>query len=163
MKKLILASTSPRRKEILAKTGLKFGIITSNYIEDMSGEMPPSKLAEFLSFKKAEAVAKKCPKSVIIGADTFIVLGNKLLGKPHTLKEAFKMLRKINGKTLEVITGFTIIDSDSNKKISRSVSTKVFIKKLSKKEISNYVKTKEPLAGSIFGQPNRLMRKKRIS
>jgi septum formation protein len=145
MKKLILASTSLGRKEILAKTGLRFGIIKSNYKEDMSRKVTPSRLAEFLSFKKAEAVVKNCPKSVIIGADTFIVLGNKLLGKPHTPKEAFKMLRKINGKTLEVITGFTIIDADSNKKISRSVSTKVFIKKLSKTEISNYVKTKEPL------------------
>jgi len=145
MKKLILASTSPWRKEILAKTGLRFGVIASNYKEDMNKKMSPSKLAEFLSFKKAETVVKKCPKSVIIGADTFIVLGNKLLGKPHTPKEAFKMLRKISEKMLKVITGFTIIDTDSNKRISRSVSTKVFIKKLSKTEISNYVKTKEPL------------------
>jgi len=107
MSKLILASVSPRRKEILAKTGLRFGIIASNYKEDMNKKMPPFKLAEFISYKKAEAVARKCPHSVIIGADTFVVLGNKLLGKPHTPKEAVKMLRKINGKTLKVITGFT--------------------------------------------------------
>jgi len=145
MRKLILASTSPRRKEILTKTGLKFSVVASNYQEDMDKKIPPLKLAEFLSYQKARLVIKNHPNSVIIGADTFVVHGNKLLGKPHTPKEALKMLKKISSQTLKVITGFTIIDTDSNKKISRSVSTKVIIKKLSKAEIVNYVKTREPL------------------
>ncbi len=145
MKKLILASASPRRKELLQQLGLKFDVAPSDYAEDMTKKLPPRKLAAFLSRGKAEAVAKNYQNAVVIAADTFVVLKNELLGKPRTPKEAQAMLRKISGKTLAVITGFTIVDTDTRKKVSRSVEAKIRIKKLAPDEIAAYVKTGEPL------------------
>jgi len=145
MKTIILASTSPRRKEILSKSGLKFRTVASDYEEDMNSKLKPLELAKHLSKGKAQAVVRQFRNHIIIGADTFIALGNDLLGKPHTNPQAKKMLMQISGKSLSVITGFTIIDTGSGKTISKAIETKVFIKKLTDKEINNYVKSKEPL------------------
>lgn len=145
MKSIILASTSPRRNELFKKLGLKFETKGSRYKENVNKKLTPSELVIFLSFQKALNVAKKYKNAVIIGADTVVVLKKKLLGKPKNALEAKKMLKQISGKTIFVITGYTIIDSKSKKKLSRSIKTRVFIKKLSSKEINNYVETKEPL------------------
>jgi septum formation protein len=145
MKKIILASASPRRKEILGITGLKFAVCKSDYEEDLGLKLNPRELARYLSRKKAETVADKYKDTIIIAADTFIVFKNKLLGKPHDDTEAEKMLNMLNGKAHSVITGFTIIDTGSTKKISRSVETKVYFKRLSSEEIRAYVGSKEPL------------------
>lgn len=145
MKKIILASASPRRKEILGITGLKFDVCTSDYEEDLSLKLNPRELARFLSRKKAGAVAHRHKNAIIIAADTFIVFKNRLLGKPHTDKEAEKMLRMLNGKAHSVITGFTVLDTGSGKKLSRSVETKVYFKSLSSEKINAYVRSKEPL------------------
>lgn len=145
MKSIILASTSTQRKELMEKLGLEFQVVSSNYEEDMNSKLKPLELAKTLSAGKVEAVVSRYPNHVIIGADTFIALGNELLGKPHTEEKATQMLKRISGKPISVITGFTIIDTSENKKISRAVETKVHIKELSDEEIANYVKTKEPL------------------
>lgn len=145
MRKIILASASPRRAEILRMTGLKFDTAVSDYKEDLNLPLNPRALARFLSRKKSEAVAHKYRNAIIITADTFIVLNKKLLGKPHTCKEAEKMLRMLNGKAHSVITGFTIMDTGSGKVLSRSMETKVYFKKLDAVEIKAYVKTGEPL------------------
>ena len=145
MKKIILASASPRRKEILGTTGLKFDICVSDYEEDLGMQKAPRPLARFLSRKKAEAVAHNYKNAIIIAADTFIVFKDKLLGKPHTAQEAIRMLTMLNGKAHSVITGFTVLDTGSNKLVSRSIETKVYFKKLTQKEIKAYVNTKEPL------------------
>jgi len=145
MKKIILASASPRRKEILEITGLKFSVCVSDYEEDLSLKLPPRDLARFLSRKKAETIAHKYKNAIIIAADTVIVFKNRILGKPHRDKEAGKMLRLLNGRSHSVITGFTILDTGSGKKLSRSVETKVYFKRLSMEEIRAYVRSKEPL------------------
>ena len=145
MKPIILASTSTRRQELLQKIGLKFQAVASDYEEDMSLKLKPKALAKKLSLGKAVAVAAKHPNHLIIAADTFIALKDRLLGKSHTAPQAIKMLKHISGKTISVITGFTIIDTASGKKISQAIETKVLIKKLSPAEINGYVKTKEPL------------------
>jgi septum formation protein len=145
MKKLILASASPRRKEILEITGLDFSVCASDYEEDLDLSLKPHKLARFLSLKKAEAVAHKYKDAIIIAADTFIYFKNRLLGKPHTEKEAKKMLGILNGKVHSVITGFTIMDSGSGQIVSKSEVTKVYFKKLTDEEISAYVRSGEPL------------------
>ena len=150
MKKIILASASPRRKEILEITGLKFSVCVSDYEEDLSLKLPPRDLARFLSRKKAETIAHKYKNAIIIAADTVIVFKNRILGKPHRDKEAGKMLRLLNGRSHSVITGFTILDTGSGKKLSRSVETKVYFRELSLSEIQAYVRSGEPLdkAGS---------------
>jgi septum formation protein len=145
MKTIILASASPRRKELLEKIGLKFKVEPSNYEEAISSKLKPHEFAKWLSFKKAKAVASHHQNALVIAADTVAVLKGKILGKPHTETEAKKMLATISGKSHSVITGFTIIDTENNKALSRSVETKVHMKKLTPDEIDVYVKSKEPL------------------
>lgn len=145
MRNIILASASPRRKDILAITGLNFKVCESNYQEDLKLPMRPRELARFLSRKKAEDVARKYNNSIIIAADTFIVFRDILLGKPRNERDAGKMLKMLSGKSHSVITGFTIIDTGCGKKVSRSVETKVYFKKLAGEEIRAYVRSKEPL------------------
>lgn len=145
MRKIILASASPRRREILKLTGLKFSVCAGSYEEDLDLPLRPRELARHLSCKKAEAVAYKHRNAIVIAADTFIVFKDRLLGKPRNEKDAEKMLKMLNGRSHSVITGFTIIDTGNNKTLSRSVSTMVYFKKLSIEEIRAYVRTKEPL------------------
>jgi len=145
MRKIILASTSPRRKELLEKTGLPFEIVASNYEEDMTLVLPPHELAKHLSKGKADAVAQDYKDAIIIAADTFIVFGDKILGKPHTPKKAKETLAMLSGGTHSIVTGFTIIDTQTGKNISRTTETKVHFRKLTIEEIDAYVATGEPL------------------
>jgi len=145
MNKIILASSSPRRKDLLLQIGLKFEVDPSDYKEDMGLKMSPKELAEYLSLGKAKDVAQRHKDSIIIAADTFCVFNGELLGKPKTKEEAVGMLQKLSGNVHSVITGFTIIDTKTNKQISKSVETKVYFKKLSSNEINNYVASGEPL------------------
>ncbi|MCK5415847.1 septum formation inhibitor Maf [Candidatus Parcubacteria bacterium] len=145
MQKIYLASTSPRRKQLLKQIGLEFKVCSSNYKEDMTLKMKPTELAKYLSRGKAKAVIKNIKTGLVIAADTFITLDKKVLGKPHTSKQAKITLQSISGKTLKVITGFTVIDASTKKEISKAVTTKVFIKNLKEQEIDNYIKTGEPL------------------
>lgn len=143
-KKIILASASPRRKDILEKTGLKFRVEPGNYDENFIPGMQPRTLARYLSMKKAESIAWKYKKALIIAADTFIVFRSKIFGKPLTEIEAKKMLITLNGKTHSVITGFTIIDTENKRTLSRSIETKVTFRKLTEREIDTYIRSKEP-------------------
>jgi len=145
MRKIILASASPRRKEILANTGLKFTVCESNYEEDLAMSRKPRALSRFLSRKKAEDVVRKYSDAVVIAADTFIVYKGNLLGKPSSPNDARRMLKMLSGKVHAVVTGFTIIDSKSKNKVSRSIETKVHFKKLALAEINAYVRSGEPL------------------
>ncbi|OGZ73112.1 MAG: septum formation protein Maf [Candidatus Staskawiczbacteria bacterium RIFCSPLOWO2_01_FULL_38_12b] len=150
MKKIILASSSLRRKNLLEQIGLEFEIDPSNYQEDMNLKMNPRKLAEYLSLRKAQDVALRHKDSIIIAADTFCVLGKEVLGKPKTKENAKIMLQKLSGKAHSVITGFTIIDTETGKKFSKSIETKVYFKDVPEQEIDAYIATGEPLefAGS---------------
>lgn len=145
MKTIILASASPRRKELLKKIGLKVKVEPCNYEETILSGWEPHELAQKISLEKAKVVAGKHENAIVIAADTFIVFGDRILGKPHTETEARKMLEMINGKSHSVITGFSIIDTGKNKSLSGSVETKVYIRKLTLAEIGAYVKSKEPL------------------
>lgn len=142
---IILASESPRRRELLALTGLKFRVVPSDYEEDMTKPLSPHKLAKFLSREKARSVATGYSNAIVIAADTFILFNGKLLGKPHTLKEAINMLDLLNGRSHTVITGYTIIDTAENTSLSRSVRTKVWLRDLADEEIYTYVESGEPL------------------
>jgi septum formation protein len=145
MRKIILASGSPRRQELLKKTGLKFTVEPSGYEEAKQLPALPRVIAIRTSLEKARIVSLRHRNAIVIGADTFGVLKNEIIGKPHSLEEARKMLEKLNGKSHSVITGFTIIDSASGKTLSSSVETTVHIRKLTAEEIDSYVQTGEPL------------------
>jgi septum formation protein len=144
-KPIILASASPRRKELMDLIGLEFTVDTGAYEETMDIDLPPLELAKFLSLKKAEAVTSRHGNAVIIAADTFIVFQGALMGKPRDAQEAQKMLRRLSGKTHSVITGYTIIDTEHKKKLSRAVETKVTFRRLTGEEIDAYVRSGEPL------------------
>jgi septum formation protein len=145
MKRIVLASASPRRKELLEQIGLRFEVEPSDYEEDIAPGSEPREMARKLSLGKARAAAQKHRKALIIAADTLVVLGDRVFGKPHTNAEAREMLRTLNGKPHLVITGFTVLDTETGKEVSRSVETRVHMRKLTLKEIDSYVRTKEPL------------------
>ena len=142
---IILASASPRRKEILEKTGLKFRVVESRCEEKMDTGLKPHDLAKFLSREKAREVARRHAKALVIAADTIVVLRGRIFGKPCDKEQAKEMLRVFSGKTHSVITGFTIIDTASKKELSGSISSKVFFKRLSANEIEAYIRSGEPL------------------
>lgn len=144
-RKIVLASSSPRRRELLSLTGLTFTVEASDYEEVLVPGVDPRLLARRLSCKKAKAVAKKYRNALIIAADTFIVFGDILLGKPSSKEDAMRMLGLLNGQSHSVITGVTIIDTASRKILSRSVETRVWFRKLTKQELASYVRTGEPL------------------
>jgi septum formation protein len=142
---IILASASPRRRELLEKIGLVFMVDPSDCPEADQVDLSPESLAQSISRHKAEAVARQYPDAIVIAADTFGVLRGKILGKPHTSSEAVKMLRLLSGKSHRVITGLTVIDSASHKIVSGVVATRVYFKALNAREIARYVATGEPL------------------
>ena len=144
-RKLILASQSPRRKELLQKAGLSFDVVISEYEEDMTLPLSPGELVKHLSRGKGETVAKMHPDSVVLSADTIVVLGDTVLGKPHTPVRAKEMLRLLSGKQHSVWTGFAIILEEEKKSVSRAVESKVIFRNLSDAEIDEYVATGEPL------------------
>jgi len=144
-KKIILASASPRRRELLEKIGVKFAVEPSEYNEQVNTSLEPHELVRHNSEAKARAVAAKHRKALVIAADTIGVFRGKILGKPHTTSEARKVLQALSGKSHLVITGVTIIDTETGKVFAKSVTTKVYFKKLTPKEIEAYVKTGEPL------------------
>lgn len=145
MRTVILASASPRRAEIMRMSGIPFDIDPGNFQEDMSEKLPPKILAEKLALGKALVVAPRHPNALIIGADTFIVAGEEILGKPHTQERAKEMLDYLSGNTHKVITGYAIIDTHSGtQKVGASV-TDVTFRHLSDTEVGAYVATGEPL------------------
>ncbi len=130
---------------MLSQIGLRFEVDPSNYKEDMTLNMPPDKLAEYLSLGKAKDVAQRHKNSIIIAADTFCVLGKEILGKPGAKENAKIMLQKLSGKAHSVITGFTIIDTETGKQVSKSVESKVFVTNIPEKDIDDYIALGEPL------------------
>lgn len=142
MKSIILASKSPRRKELLRKIGLKFKIIESEYEEIVDPKLTPHELVEKFSLEKAKAVFKNDKDSIIIAADTIVACDGKILGKPKDRADAKRMLEFLSGKTHLIITAFTIISG--NNVITKSEKTKVNMRKISEREIDSYLETKEP-------------------
>lgn len=144
MKTLILASASPRRKQLLETLGIPFTTDVSNFEEIFDETKAPHELAKELALGKAQDVAKKHNNAIVLAADTFIVLDGKYLGKPKDEKDNIAMLQSLSGKTHQVITGFAIVDTDTEKTIIRSVESKVTLKPLTKEQIVQYVKEKNP-------------------
>ncbi len=146
---IILASASPRRKELMKITGLPFSVMTSNAEEVIDKDLPPYFVAEKLSLLKASDVAKilkdNGKDAIIIGADTIVVKNNEILTKPKDEKDAEKMLKTLSGTHHSVITGVTVINNKTAKSESFYVETKVYFKEISDDEITKYIKSGEPM------------------
>jgi len=142
-KRIILASSSPRRKGLLQQIGMQFEVKPSNYEEDMTIKLPPHKLCKLLAYGKALDVAHRVKKGLVIGVDTFVTLGNKKLGKPKNMNDARKMLKMLSGKVQKIYSGIAIIDAETGKELVDYEVTKVYFRKISDKEIDAYIKTGE--------------------
>ncbi|MBE3591620.1 MAG: septum formation protein Maf [Thermoanaerobacter sp.] len=141
--KIVLASKSPRRRELLSNLGLDFEVIESN-VEEFSKEKHPSRYVMDLSFNKAMLVAKKLKEeAIVIGADTIVAIEDKILGKPKDRDEAYIMLKSLQGRVHTVYTGITIVRTCDFKYVSDFEETKVWIKELQDEEIFNYIDTGE--------------------
>lgn len=142
---IILASSSPRRKEILGNTNLKFKIIKSNIDEVILSKESPYQVVMRLAYEKSMDIAYSNRDKLIIGADTVVCLDDVILGKPKDELEAIEMIKKLSGKTHQVITGISLINLDANKKIIDYVVSYVKFKKLSHEDIIDYIQTNESL------------------
>ena len=142
---IILASASPRRKEILENTNVKFKIMASSIEElRLEGESP-CQMVMRLAFEKGIDIASRQKSDLVISADTIVVLDNTVLGKPKDEIEARKMITSLSGRTHQVITGISLINLDNNKKIIDYVISNVKFKNLSEEDINDYIRTKESL------------------
>lgn len=146
MKKFVLASGSPRRKELLGRFISDFEIITDNSEEIViQGELPQDTVRR-LAMQKAYNVKEKVESpSIILAADTVVSIDNKILGKPCNKEEAFLMLEKLSGKYHQVYTGFAVIDIETENEISDFECTKVKFRELTKDEILAYIESGEPM------------------
>ncbi|PIS29809.1 septum formation protein Maf [Candidatus Saganbacteria bacterium CG08_land_8_20_14_0_20_45_16] len=144
-KKVVLASSSPRRKELLKKIVKNFKVSVSSIDETKIKARSPEGFALKAALAKAEAVAEKQKNALVIGADTIVVLGKKILGKPKNKADAFKMLKSLCGRVQKVITGVAIVDSDTLEKVTSYEVTKVKMKKASDQTIHHYIETFKPL------------------
>lgn len=146
MREIILASASPRRKELLRQLiGDSFKIVSGSYHEKPQSEMRPLDFIIHNSREKARDVASLTSSGIVIAADTVVLCDEEILGKPHTKDKAREMLRKISGKKVQVVTALTVIDIDRNCQTSTSETTDVMIKQMSDAEIESYIETSEPL------------------
>ena len=140
----ILASSSPRRKKILEQIRFEFSVVPSNINEDLKIGLPPEAFTEHWAREKAKDVAKDHPQSLVIGADTVVILDGKILGKPKDNKSSKKMLLSLSGRTHEVITGVSLININSKLDITFNERTYVSINTLSDQHISDYIEAYNP-------------------
>ncbi|MCJ7497968.1 MAG: Maf family protein [candidate division Zixibacteria bacterium] len=162
-KRFILASSSPRRVEILMKAKIDFEVIfPENIKEEEVSDDPVFHVLE-LSRKKTASVSQKIKDGFILGADTIVVLNKEILGKPKDQEDAFRILKKLSGKEHKVYTGITLLDKKNGKISSDYQLTKVKFNQLKDKEIEDYIKTGEPMdkagAYGIQGMGNFLVEK----
>lgn len=147
--KIILASSSPRRAAILKRTNLKFEIMPSPYIEDHTTTAFSYEFIENLAYNKAKAVVVNEP-SLVIGADTVVVLDDEILGKPDGCDGAFRMLKRLSGKTHRVVTSIVVINSETGEVKKNSTTSYVTFENLTDEQINYYIDDFKPFdkAGS---------------
>ena len=149
MKKIILGSGSPRRKELLSQIGVPFEVRVSEK-EEIYTQTIPKEIVKELALMKAENVASEIPakSTIVIGADTVVVHQDQILGKPKDEQDAFRMIQSLQGDVHQVYTGGAILDFDGNGEktvISHAVETRVSVNPMSEEEIWKYVQSKEPM------------------
>lgn len=143
MRKIILASASPRRRELLTTAAVEFEVVVSDADETVPEGTAPKDAAMITAEKKALAVCEKCSDGIVIGADTIVVAENRILGKPKDEADAAAMLRFLSGKEHEVITGVCLTDGVRTEKFAQV--SKVRFYELTDEEIAAYVATREPM------------------
>jgi septum formation protein len=141
---LILASKSSRRRYLLKQAGLSFIVVPSDVDENSISPSSPAIYVKSLAEAKARDISLKYPDSWVIGADTIVLIGDTILGKPASKAEARAMLKRLSNKTHQVLTGYAICCSARERLFSETVKTDVCFKNLTDIEIEWYIHTKEP-------------------
>jgi septum formation protein len=144
-KKLILASASPRRRQLLRQVGIPFEARKSGVEEDFDASWSPDEVASRISVRKAEAVAQSLDNAIVLGVDTIVVFDNRILGKPVSEKDAVAMLSSLSGCWHEVFTGMTLIDRPSEQRATAVEVTRVKFRELDSDEIDDYVRSGSPM------------------
>lgn len=149
MKQLILASQSPRRKMLLEQIGIPFSVFPSDADETLEEMTYPEEYVRIISERKAADVvgkisAKNCGTPVILAADTIVVIDSRILGKPITAEQAFSMLNTLSGNWHEVMTGVSVIDTETGSRQFHIEKTRVKIRPLDQKTILRYINSGEP-------------------
>lgn len=142
MKKLILASKSPRRKELLELLGFDFDVISSEVDEVSSEDLSPEEMVKALAYQKAKAVFETHSDNVVLGSDTIVVVDDEILGKPKNEKQAKEMMLKMKDREHQVITGVAVLSK--KEEIIFSDISNVHFNDIEEAEIDRYVKTDEP-------------------
>lgn len=140
--KLILASGSPRRKELLGKLGIPFDVIVPDCDESLPPDTAAEIASELLARRKAEAVAAEHPDALVIGADTTVLLGDSILGKPADRADCVRMLRALSGQTHRVVTGVAFVSGGKTRSFSETTYVRFF--SLTEAEIAAYADSDEP-------------------
>ena len=145
MKTIILASGSPRRRELLAQIGIDFTIDVADVDEDIEADDPQS-LVEELSRRKAKAVAARHPGTVVLGADTVVVCDDRVLGKPKDEDDALRMLTMLSGRTHQVLTGVSLVRGADGREEERTFAecTDVVMYENGEDVLRSYIATGEP-------------------
>lgn len=144
MKRIVLASASPRRAELLKNIGLLFEVMESGVPEEEAKEKDPDALARSLAMQKASAVAGRITEGIVIGADTVVCVDGNILGKPRSREEAREMLNKLSGRDHLVMTGLAVVEMPGGRLLTHVETTRVFMRKLSESEIEWYLDSNEP-------------------
>jgi len=145
--RLILASQSPRRKELLGLFGIPFTVCIADVNETMDPALPPDREVARVSFLKADAVPRE-EDDVVIAADTIVVCGGQVLGKPRDADDAYRMLRLLSGRDHQVMTGMTVLRGKN--RVTTTEITDIHFRELTDGEILRYIRSGEPMdkAGS---------------
>lgn len=141
---IILASASPRRKQLLSSVGLKFKTVPAHLDEIYLNGETPNQHARRLAQSKAKIISEKYPDAWVLGADTIVVIDGQILGKPENKAQAKKMLQKLSGRTHKVHTAFTITRAASSISRTLVIQSAVSFKNISPDEIKWYISSKEP-------------------
>jgi len=142
---LILASVSPRRAELLRQLGLDFQVIPSDAAEIFDDHLSPLELCQLNAHRKARAVAKRHPDALVLGADTLVFLDREIMGKPATVREARRMLGRLQGRTHQVVTGVSLIHLREYRERMFAASTDVTFHPLTADQINSYLSQTDPL------------------
>jgi septum formation protein len=145
MRKIILASQSPRRRELLSSMGLQFEIIPSNFDEHLDDSRPPEVVAIELAIGKASDVAEKFPDCLVIGSDTIVTINGNQLEKPHNKAEAAQMLKRLSGTYNEVATSLAVMCKADNVTLTSADTTRVYFKPYNAEAVATYVESGDPL------------------
>jgi len=152
MKKLVLASTSPYRRELMERLGLPFEAAAPRFDEQIEQGIAPEDLVQSLALGKALSLTDDFPDSVIIGSDQVFVAAGKIVGKPGTAEKAFAQLKSMSGASHTFYTGLAVVDSASGTNLTSCVPFTVTLRSLADDEIRNYIRRENPLncAGSFM-------------